>query len=134
MNPKKNKKLCPHCEGEIDKDALYCLYCGADLGSNLTLTSKDEIPEPLYRTSQQESFQDSVLRDEQEDQEDQASSNLSMPIILSGTLLIVFGLFLLIFSDDGYLTLRWDASFWFVYLVIGLPLLAFGWKLLKKED
>jgi hypothetical protein len=130
MNPKKNKKLCPHCEGEIDKDALYCLYCGADLGSNLTLTPKDEIPQPLYRSMHQESYEESAIDD---DKQEESALNFSMPVILSATLLIVFGLFLLIFSTDGTLTLTWDASFWFVYLLVGFPLLAFGWKLLKKE-
>lgn len=132
MNPKKNKKLCPHCEGEIDKDALYCLYCGADLGSNLTLDSSKEVPEPLYRSKPQESTQEVV---HEEDEDISASSSvMSLPLLLSGLLLLVFSLFLLFFSEDGYLTLTWDASFWFVYLLAGLPLALFGWKLLKKEE
>jgi hypothetical protein len=130
MNPKKNKKLCPHCEGEIDKDALYCLYCGADLGSNLTLQPAQEVPEPLYRAAPQETPKEVV----EEDIEEPSSSMLSLPLLLSGMLLLVFGLFLLFFSEDGYLTLTWDASFWFVYLLAGLPLLAFGWKLIKKDS
>jgi hypothetical protein len=130
MNPKKNKKLCPHCEGEIDKDALYCLYCGADLGSNLTSEPSQEVPEPLYRSRVETNSQQAPLQEESQE----SSSAFSLPLLLSGVFLLVFGLFLLFFSDDGYLTLTWDASFWFVYLLAALPLIVLGLKLLKKDN
>lgn len=129
MNPKKNKKLCPHCEGEIDKDAIYCLYCGTELGSQNFESPPQEqtqIPAPPYRTSAR------VEEKVEEHPEETQEPTLSFALLLVGSLLFVFALFLLFFSTDGQLTLKWDASYWFVYLLVAVPLFFFGLRLLKK--
>ena len=104
----KHKKLCPQCEGEIDKDALHCLYCGSDLG-----TLQGTSPAVQERVAEAPS-------------EPATASLFSLVLVLSGTLFLIYALFLLFFSTDGVLILRWDASYWFVYLFVALPLLIWG--------
>ncbi len=48
-----------------------------------------------------------------------------------GANLLVLGVLQLFFSDHGLLRLEWDSSYWFVYCLIALPLLVFGYKRLS---
>lgn len=50
-----------------------------------------------------------------------------------GMNLLTLGLLLFFFSERGKLTLEWNSHYWFVYCVIALPILIFGWKLLKQQ-
>lgn len=156
MSQNKNKKLCHHCEGEIDKDALYCIFCGVDLGSNGLYGQVDAVPEPLYRHKGEEAFFDenqekSHLDDSYvkplfkqaqpqeevfavEESKGEPLSLFAMPFLMVGSLLFVFSLFLLFFSEDGYLTLKWDASFWFVYLLVSVPVIILGFKYSKNRS
>jgi hypothetical protein len=53
-------------------------------------------------------------------------------LLLSGSVLFLFGLTLAFFAQDGLLTLQWDATLWFVYVAIAMLLLFFGSRSLKK--
>lgn len=157
MNAKKNTKLCWNCEGELDRHALQCLYCGVNLNTAAEEIKSPASPmtpqapkfiapaEPLrpfsyppysksevdWATSEQEET------DEREDlTEAEGGKILSWPfaLLLSGIVLTLFALILLLFSTEGVLTLRWNARYWFVYLLLALPLLIFGWKFLKEEN
>ena len=52
------------------------------------------------------------------------------PILLLsiGTNLLVLGLLQLFFSDNGFLQLEWNSSYWFIYCLAALPLFFFGFK------
>jgi hypothetical protein len=45
-----------------------------------------------------------------------------------GANLLTVGLLQLFFSDQGFLRLEWDSSYWFVYCLAALPLFFFGFK------
>jgi hypothetical protein len=54
-------------------------------------------------------------------------------LILSlGSNLFILGLIQFFFSKEGFLNLQWDASFWFIYTLISLPLLYLGYKKATK--
>lgn len=57
---------------------------------------------------------------------------LPMLLMLPGAFFLLFGLVLLLFSNEGTLTLRWNSGYWFVYLLIAAPLMYFGWRALRK--
>lgn len=117
MNPKRNKKLCHNCDGEIDKDALFCLYCGTDLS-----TQPQDVPPPPYTAQAKEQIVP---------QEKPKSGALPLALLVPGAVFFVFSLFMLFFSNGDTLILEWDASYWFIYLLVSLPLLYLGVRLLK---
>ncbi|MDR3624150.1 MAG: zinc ribbon domain-containing protein [Chlamydiales bacterium] len=134
MNSKRNKKLCWNCEGEIDKDAIHCLFCGTELMDQEKIASK-EPPEPPYRQKRppksKEEVKEKVQVLQEPIQEVQNESTFSFILLLMGAVFFAFSFFLLFFENKGILTLSWNASYWFVYLIISAPLFFFGWKILK---
>lgn len=57
---------------------------------------------------------------------------MSLLMLLPGSIFLLFGLVLYLFAVDGKLHLEWNANYWFVYLVLGSPLLYFGWREVNK--
>jgi uncharacterized membrane-anchored protein YitT (DUF2179 family) len=69
-----------------------------------------------------------------------ANVNLSfwrfLPVLLFsvGANIILLGLYLLIFSTNGEIFIRWNAQVWYVYFLVGIPLLAVGYKMISKSS
>jgi hypothetical protein len=60
---------------------------------------------------------------------DQGKNGFWPILLLSiGTNLLTLGLLQLFFSDNGFLRLEWDSSYWFIYCLAALPLFFFGFK------
>jgi hypothetical protein len=60
---------------------------------------------------------------------DEGKSSFWPILFLSvGANLLMLGLLQLFFSDQGFLRLEWDSSYWFVYCLVALPLVFFGFK------
>ncbi len=66
----------------------------------------------------------------EESNEPVQGQNALMPILFLsiGSNLCLLGLLQFFFSEGGFLKLEWDASYWFVYCLIALPLIYFGIK------
>lgn len=62
------------------------------------------------------------------------SSFLAILFLLGGSVLFLFGLTLALFSHEGVFTLSWDATLWFIYGGLSLPLLLLGWRILSKLE
>jgi hypothetical protein len=67
-----------------------------------------------------------------EPQADEAKSSF-LPIFLLSLAanLLTVGLLQLLFSENGFLRLEWNSSYWFVYCLAALPLFFFGFKKLS---
>lgn len=147
MKPKKRQKLCHNCEGEIDLDVIVCPFCAADL--------REEKPEKAYGAfvatsdvlSQKETMQSLYPHMNLEDEEVEESSELSSPqeesgkaanVILPtilftlGVQLCVLGILMALFSHKGMIVLKWDARFWFFYLLGSVPFLVLGYRSLSR--
>jgi hypothetical protein len=63
-----------------------------------------------------------------------AAKNSLIPILMLsfGGNLFLLGLLQFFFSSNGTLRLEWDASYWFIYCLLSLPLAYFGFKKLAK--
>jgi hypothetical protein len=72
---------------------------------------------------------------EEEDIDDVKNSGL-IPTMLFwiGVNIFVFAIILLLFSKDGQLHLKWNASYWYMYAIVGIPLVYFGYNGIKKLD
>ncbi len=96
---------------------------------------------PVQPSAQQHFYQDQHDSDEAtnaaEEPADIEVDNSSgiWPILLLclGTNLFTLGLLLFFLSDDGVLTLQWNSYAWFLYCICALPLLFFGFKMLKPK-
>lgn len=94
----------------------------------------------LPKEEAQESFID-TKREEQtthneKEEETVFSSSLAkaLPVLLFslGVNILLLGLYLLIFSTNGEIFIRWNAAVWYVYLLVGVPFVFVGYRMLSK--
>jgi hypothetical protein len=164
MSAVPQKKLCWNCDGNIPREVDNCPYCRVylhateleeDSSWNPTyrFSKTEEIPSPLYQA--QSEYEEAR---EQEDtlslvqnntgQRDQTEDVLMWSVtfaqlkrdvfpllfLMMGSVFFLFGVVLLLFSQNGTLTLQWQGSDAFYFLLFALPLIGFGWKFLQQLD
>lgn len=156
MSAVPKKKLCWNCEGNVSKELDNCPYCKVYLHaidseedsqwnpSYHAPKLTEEIPSPLYQISVEQNL---------EDQEDQVNASphavpfhLNFPLeqlkrdvfptlfLMMGSLFFLFGVVLILFSQNGTLTLQWQGHYGFYYLLLAFPLIVFGWKFLQQLE
>lgn len=155
METQIKQKLCWNCEARVDFGVESCPSCGVYLSTSPLL--EQAAPEPV--TSVQAPYQHVVLEQEstipespyqfeeveateepsstEEEEETQAtpywkSEVVPMGLLFAGSIFSLFGLALLLFAEDGVLTLKWNGDYWYLYLLLGVPFLTFGWRLLQQ--
>lgn len=157
MNSKKNKtKLCWNCEGSTSFQDESCPYCGVSLSPLSIGEGVEQSLNPPYRLSNEDddskipvspfgetrpegeeaSNEDATLSNEQAIgalSEDNAKiTTITMCFLLAGSMSLLFGFAQLLFSQNGVFSLQWSSHFWYIYLLIAIPLLFFGWNSLQK--
>ncbi len=154
MSAVPKKKLCWHCDGSVAKEIDNCPYCGVyllatdDTEANRwspdyrQSDSDDAAPSPLYQMQQDEdqSEADSAV-DEQKTP--LLSSDLLQKLkldlgpilmLMCGSVFFLFAAILFLFSQDGVLTLQWNANNWIYFLMCSIPLVIFGWYYLQQIE
>ena len=138
MKSKKRQKLCYNCDAEIDIDVIVCPYCAADLREegqeqrySSYITHVDQSYRPKGTGIIEETLEKSV---EAAEEGEEAKSNTLLPTVLFtlGIQLCILSLLMLLFSHKGVVILKWDARYWFVYLLISVPFLSFGLRAMKR--
>lgn len=153
------KKLCWNCEGSVAKQIDNCPYCGVYLHGtepeeaniwnpsytpSIDKESISNITTPFYSSAKNETIEE--LPTENETQEESKTSpkdyNLLLtqlkkdflPIffLMSGSIFLLFGLVLFLFSSNGTFTLQWNGDNWIYFLVLSIPFLLLGWSFLQK--
>ena len=138
--PKKRQKLCYNCEGEVDLDVIVCPFCAADLREERPEQARASFPNP------QKNFQDQMtsqslyapvgkpMETPSDPEPNAESKNIFTPTVLFtlGVQLVVLGLLMLLFSHKGVVILKWNASWWFLYSLLGCPFLYLGYRALSK--
>lgn len=156
MNKPVKTKLCWNCEGNVSRTIENCPYCGVYLSpepsdekeetasvikphySPEQVQKPHDIPKAPYtprESSHKPQVLEKVLETDQKDPPTDLLKNVFIPLFLlsTGTIALIFAILLLLFSSKGKLLLEWDADSWYIYAILALPLLAFGWKLLEKK-
>lgn len=143
------KKLCWNCDGRVALPDENCPYCGVYLSSSTLLNPQNEsathippyssgsdksIPPSPYNLKENEEIIDEDKEEIQEKALNPNNNNSLLPFILllPGSVFLIFGFILLIFSQQETLTLQWNTSYWFVYLGIASLLLFTGWRSLQN--
>ncbi len=164
MTAVKNRKLCWNCEGSVHMHATKCPFCSTDLTASTSphleqvepLTpytprpqpqEDNGVPAPPYAPrgygieSAVEEYAAQVRHDQppqqavEEEMEEEAPSNaIPLMLLLPGVFCLLFGLVLVLFSSGGELTMRWNARYWFIYLLAAIPMLYFGWRTLGRDE
>ena len=157
METNVGKKLCWNCEGNVHFQASQCPFCGAGLGDSIAEENIPEAPYSAMSTNEEEAIPappyTAAASMPNENAWDAATSepippkkkvlfdteatNVGIPLVslsLGGGLSLL-GLVLAFFaSDDGLVTLQWNANYALMYLIGGAGLLAYGWKALTQLD
>ncbi len=156
------KKMCWNCEGNVSLKADNCPYCQAALYPETevdeVVQSKYEYPSP-YKPPKSEftmgqamapsspfvgkSKEEVMSEDGNEEDEEGVDEEImpfgdaktiivTMSMLMGGLVFFLFGLLLLLFSSNGYLVLRWNNDYWFLYAGLGTLMLILGFFNLKN--
>lgn len=156
MSARPKKKLCWNCEANVQFGIEACPYCGVAIETEnqksqdtkrgnirppykLVDSQSDQgVPKSPFATIPQqmndEQADESNIADEvaEKSEEDPRLIITTMAMLMGGGIFFLFGLILLLFSNEGYLQLRWNDDYWFIYLLIALPMLYLGIQNLGK--
>ncbi len=130
MREKKSKRLCWNCNADVDKDSLYCLYCGMDLSKQ-----KENCDEPVAEVAARAA--PAPVTEEAPtiaSALEPRNSTLATILLSGGALVLIFSLFLVLFSKEGVLKMEWDASFWFAYMILAVGMLFLGYRALRSTS
>lgn len=148
MSKNAKKKMCWSCEGRVDKTAENCPYCGVYLSPNMPETPKSALAAPYNAQAQSTGKAPAAPYPPKKGQEETAeeeteteavvNANISdlktvlipLVLLLAGTIFLLFGSVLYLFSENGIFTLRWNSEYWLYYVILAVPMLAFGWRAL----
>jgi hypothetical protein len=116
MDENSKKKMCWNCEGNISLEEDVCPYCRASIiphhHDNFDASEEDE--------------------QESEDADEGTLVATTLALLMGGTFFFLFGCLLYFFSDGEYFVLRWSNAYWFIYLLIALPMIYFGLRNLRQ--
>jgi hypothetical protein len=137
--------ICPYCAAE-SKNALPSAKELHHQSIQESLTSlytppygkNSYKPEPLKESMVEKRFNPSspslgaptIPMEPDADASAEQGKNGFWPILLLsiGANLLMLGLLQLFFSDNGFLRLEWNSTYWYIYCLAALPLFFFGFK------
>lgn len=159
MSAVPKKKLCWQCEGYVAREIDNCPYCGVYLQETVvekiednplwkspyhpSSTHEGEIPSPIYKLTPEPEIDD-------ESQDNSATERPENPLdwkhlfdqlkqdvlpilfLMMGSIFLLFGIVLYLFSQNGTLTLQWQEKYGLYFLLFAFPLIGFGWKFLQQ--
>ncbi len=149
MGSKEKMRLCPYCEGSVPLESTSCRFCGSAFEDSFTRMKgafRDEIDSsqynPLYspaaETSQESVFYPEnteplkrAYAQEEPNEEEEKGHIVALTLLSCGGMLFTLALLLLLFSEHGRLVLEWRSKYWGLYMILGLPMLYYGFKKLK---
>ncbi len=148
MSTAPKKKLCWNCDGRVSMQEENCPFCGVYLSPVFSgqeedknsiappyrlVTTEEEVHKAPYAVDDEDSSKsegnEAVLSEESMSVQ---QTIMTMAFLFAGSILLFFGSLLMIFSENGYLTLRWNGEFWYLYLALSMPLMFLGWRGLSK--
>jgi hypothetical protein len=153
MNKTLKKRLCWNCEGNVALNEETCPFSGVSVVPAFLEGAGAEFSPP-YSTAHEDDgaipkspfdIQDETTDSENREEQKQVNETepaidefkqvlISVALLLTGSVFFLFSMALALFSQDGILTLQWEGDYWYIYTILALPLLFFGWRFLMKLD
>jgi len=122
------------------QDSLTALYTPpySNQSSSIMKSDKEKNkPKQVFKESHENQLnaslgkfnysQGSINVDSEEKVEEKSSFGPLLFLLLGGNLLII-GLLQFFFSEGGILRLEWDSKYWFIYCLLAIPAIYFGFK------
>ncbi len=151
MKPVDRQKMCPNCDGRVAYDATQCPYCFATLqvegAAQGTLFKHQSLQDSLtnpytppygVQTTEPALEKKSTVKASDSTAiigKEEASDNKNFwPILflsLAGNL-FTLGVLQFFFSDQGIVKLEMNGTYWFLFILLSLPLFYFGFKQTKE--
>lgn len=145
MKPNDRQKMCPNCDGRIPHEATQCPYCFANLpslpdGNQGTLFSlQDSLYTPPYRNATPEEKKPapktetaaptSMAATAKSPEMAQETAGFWPILLLTlGANLFTLGILQFFFSDEGAVRLEIQSGYWFLFVLLSLPLFYFGYR------
>jgi hypothetical protein len=143
------QKMCPNCDGRIPHESAQCPYCFTTLQVeahkvfNAPPVQENFLYNAPYSAKPAEEARavpkSTALYGEKEGvatmEKEEAENKAFWPILLLtiGGNLFTLGILQFIFSDHGTVHLEINGSYWFLMLLVSLPLFYFGLKNISKN-
>lgn len=155
MKQADRQKMCTNCDGRVAYEATQCPYCfttmqaEAPVQGNLFKSSppQDNLTSlftPPYSARETASEEKKTFKKAPESaapkipvEKETVSENKSFwPILLLtlGGNLFTLGVLQFFFAEQGVVRLDINASYWFLFIVLSLPLFYFGYKQLGQTQ
>jgi hypothetical protein len=161
MNLKDRQKICRQCDGRIPLEAHHCPYCSTEQSGMVSMeedsqfyrqqslqNSLTSLYSPPYSVKhstythsgktedssfmkQTDQFKD-VAPDKRFQSSEEQTSFWPILFLSMGANLLLLGFLQLFFSENGFLRLEWETNNWFIYCLLALPLIGFGYKKAKE--
>jgi hypothetical protein len=149
MHQNQRTKMCPNCEGNVALEESICPYCGSSVFNKNENLAKQKSSDDIKTLSYEETLaslypppykpkvieasyekEEEIEEKDKKEQIEESEKNALLPTILLwlGVNALVFSVILLLFSQNGVLYLKWNANYWYLYSLISLPFLYFGFK------
>ncbi|MCH9617763.1 MAG: hypothetical protein SP1CHLAM9_10830 [Chlamydiia bacterium] len=152
MDNGEKMRMCPHCEGTVPLDSSSCRFCGSSFDEGETrlkgafrdpredsyynppyAPAADVTADSVYYPENNEPMQNAAYSDDQDtDEEEEKGHIVALALLSAGAMFFTLSLLLFFFSEHGRLILEWKSRYWSLYMIIGAPLLYYGFKKLRK--
>jgi len=132
MLPKDKKKICWDCGGEVPAAVVQCPFCGGAFAQQANESSFDEIPQAPYGSNFVEENNTTTTTESVDHTEQSRLQVIALSFLLPGITLLLLGIGIFFFADEGYLTLKWDVSYGLLIFLMSLSLIYFGARNYKK--
>lgn len=155
MDNGEKMRMCPYCEGSVPLDSPSCRFCGSSFeegstrlkGATPERRANDSYYNPPYAPNpeaQAESIYypeneelsnpvaSSQYDEDEEEVEEEKGYIFALALLSTGAMLFTLSLLLLFFSEHGRLVLEWKSRYWSLYMILGAPLLYYGFKKLRS--
>lgn len=150
MESNQKMRMCPYCEGTVPLESSSCRFCGSafdDSSDKMKGAFRDEMDASQYNppySPTAEPFQESVYypennepmasaaEEEEPNEEEEKGHIMALTLLSCGGMLFTLSLLLLFFSEHGRLVLEWKSRYWSLYMILGAPLLYYGFKRLRR--
>ncbi|MCH9608570.1 MAG: hypothetical protein S4CHLAM45_11480 [Chlamydiales bacterium] len=143
---KNEKRLCWNCDGDVSLHLNDCPFCGVSLSQPEEKKQPyNGLGDPFQKAPAAPYQQENNLSvskeewehalNEEEEQTPKTSARhevIALLLLLPGIVFCLFGLLLLLFSDDGTLTLHWNQNLAYFYFLGAVPLIYLGWRAVGK--
>lgn len=140
MKTSEKFKICPSCDGKAPLEVVICPYCASsftDVGPKNKTTLSSSYSPPYSAERATPSHNESKINKPQEAQvapiSKEKSSFLPIALLTIGSNLLMLSMLLLILGRNGKVELEWSSSYWMLYLILGAPLIFFGFRIIKSD-